>query len=260
MKKKVGKSIGIFSGKGGVGKTTMTLNLAGIYESLGKKVLIMDMDLSSGNVSLALNKPASKTIYNFVDDYNNNRYKDFHDYITPYDEKIDFLACPKDPRQATKIDSKYVELALERAVTNYDLVLVDMNHFLNETNLVLLDSVSSILFVINNDPMDLKNVKSMISIFKDLQKENYKILLYSARDPFKEYFTLYDIKSILKANIDYEITSEFYLKNIDSYVMNGKIVTLQEKAPNTFNKDYTTMVHLGIDLLGQEEVIENEEN
>ena len=71
MKKKVGKSIGIFSGKGGVGKTTMTLNLAGIYESLGKKVLIMDMDLSSGNVSLALNKPASKTIYNFVDDYNN---------------------------------------------------------------------------------------------------------------------------------------------------------------------------------------------
>ena len=54
MKKKMGKSIGFFSGKGGVGKTIMTLNLAGIYESLNKKVLIMDMDLSGGNISLSL--------------------------------------------------------------------------------------------------------------------------------------------------------------------------------------------------------------
>ena len=40
-----GKVISVFSVKGGVGKTTMTLNLAGIYCSMGKRVLIIDMDL-----------------------------------------------------------------------------------------------------------------------------------------------------------------------------------------------------------------------
>lgn len=260
MKKKMGKSIGFFSGKGGVGKTVMTLNLAGIYESLNKKVLIMDMDLSGGNISLCLNQPANKTIYNFVDDFNNNRYRDFHDYVTKYDEYIDFLACPKDPRQATKIDSKYIEIALDKAMGYYDVVLVDMSHILNEVNLVLLDMVSSILFVLNNDPMDLKNVKSMLSIFKDLKKENYKILLYSAKDPFKKYFTSFDMKSILKSSIDYEVSSEFYLKNMDSYIMNGKIVTLQEKTPSVFNKDYTCMMHMAVDFLGHEEVSEDEKN
>ncbi len=260
MKRKTGRSISIFSGKGGVGKTVMTLNLAGIYESLNKKVLIMDMDLSGGNIALCLNKPASKTIYNFMDDYNNNRYKDFFEYVTKYDDYIDFLSCPKDPRQASKIDSKYIEIALEKAIGHYDVVLIDMSHVLNEVNLVLLDMVDEILFVLNNDPMDLKNLKSMLSIFKDLNKDNYKVMLYSARDPFKKYFTLFDMKNILKAHIDYAISSDFYLKNMDSYIMNGQIVTLQEKAASIFNKDYTSMMHAAIDLLGKEEVIKDEEN
>ena len=164
MKKQIGKSLGIFSGKGGVGKTITALNLAGIFEIMAKKVLIMDMDLSNGEIALSLNRPFSKTIYNFAEDYVNNRYENFKDYVTQYDDYIDFLACPKDPRQANKIASKYLEIALDKAVYYYDIVLVDMSHILNETNLVLLDKVDSILFVMNNDPMDLKNMKSLISI------------------------------------------------------------------------------------------------
>ncbi len=252
MKKQVGKSLCLFSGTGGVGKTFLTLCLAGVYESISKKVLIMDMDLSGGCINLAVNKSYEKTIYNFVDDYNNNRFKDFHDYITHYDDFIDILPSPKDPRQATKIDSKYIEIALEKALNYYDIVLIDTNHQLNETNLVLLDAVDEILFVMKNDPMDLKNMRSILSIFRDLEKANYKILLNQSRDPFKKYFTLFDIKNILKANIDYLLTNEFYLKNIDSYVMNGKIVTLEPKAANVFNKDYTTLMKIAVDMLGGE--------
>lgn len=252
MKKKTGKSLCMFSATGGVGKTFLTLCLAGIYEAMEKKVLIFDMDLSGGCITLATNKPFEKTIYNFVDDYNNNRFKDFHDYVVSYDEYIDILPSPKDPRQATKIDSKYIEIALEKATYHYDMVIIDTTHTLNEMNLVLLDSVDNILFVIQNDPMSLKNMKSILSIFRDLDKKNYKILLNESRDPYKKYFTLFDIKNILKTNIDYVLTSEFYLKNIDSYIMNGSIVTLEKKAPNIFNKDYTTLMKIGAEMIGGE--------
>lgn len=257
VKKDLGKSFCLFSAKGGVGKTFLTLCFAGIYEAIGKKVLIMDLDLSSGGISNAVNKPFDKTIYNLVDDYNNNRFKTFDDYVTKYDDFISILPSPKDPRQASKINSKYLEIAIEKAVHHYDVVLIDTTHDLNETNLVIMDEVDNILFVMQNDPMDVKNMKSLLSIFRDLDKDNYRILLNNSRDPFKKYFTQFDLKSILKSNIDYILSSEFYLKNIDTYIMNGVIVTLDKKAPNVFNKDYTTLMKIATDMLGREE---NEKN
>jgi len=252
-KKKKGISLCLFSGKGGVGKSVLALNLAGLYCSIGKRVLLLDLDLSSGSIAVALNKPYEKTIYNFVDDYNNNRFKEFSSYVTKYNDHIDFLPSPKDPRQASKINSKYLEIAMDKATNDYDVVLIDTNHQLNETNLVILDAVDKILFVMQNDPLDLKNMKSILSIFKDLEKANYKILLNNSRDPFKKYFTLFDMKNVLKANIDYVISSEFFLKNMDSYIMNGEIVTLHPKAANTFNKDYTTLMTVAMNSLEREE-------
>ena len=248
-----GKSICIFSAKGGVGKTITTINLAGIYEHLEKKVLIVDLDLSSGGISVSLNLPAQKTIYNFVDDYNNHRYTDFENYITKYDDYIDVLSCPKDPRQANKIDSKYIDLLIDKAVNNYDIVLIDMNHILNEINVVTLDKADLILFVMTNDPLDVKNMKSLISIFNDSEILKYKILLNNSCDPYKNYFSLFDIRNVIKANIDYTLTSSFYIKNIDSYIMNGEIITLQKRMPTLFNKDYSTLMSIALETIKKEE-------
>lgn len=255
MKNK-GVSICVTSAKGGVGKTITTLNLAGIYEHLNKKVLIIDFDLSGGGIATSLNVPVVRSIYNFVDDYNNNRYQDFHNYVTKYDAAIDVLAAPKDPRQASKIDAKYVEIILDKAVFNYDVVLIDTNHTLDEFNILTMDLVDQILFIVTNDPLDLKNMRSLISILKDVNYTNYKVLLNESVLPFKKYFGIYDIKNIIKANIDYVLSSEFFIKNIDSFIMNGKIITLDSKVGTLFGKDYTTLVGMATDFYKLEGVNE----
>lgn len=243
-----GISICITSAKGGVGKTITTLNLAGIYETLKKRVLIIDFDLSGGGISTALNIPQVKSIYNFVDDYNNNRYQDFKNYVTKYDAAIDVLASPKDPRQAGKIDPKYVEIILDKAVFQYDVVLVDTNNELNDFHILTMDLVDKLLLLVTNDPLDIKNMRSLIAIFKDIQYQNFKVLLNCSVFPFKKYFSIYDIKNIIKANIDYVLSSEFYIKNIDGFIMNGKIITLDPKAGALFPKDYTTLMGIATDL------------
>ncbi len=137
------------------------------------------------------------------------------------------------------------------------MVLIDTNHILDEINIVTLDKVDNILFVLSNDPLDLKNMKSLISIFKDSGVTNYKILLNNSCNPYKDYFSLFDIKNIIKANIDYTLTSSFFIKNIDSYIMNGEIITLQNKMATTFNKDYETFMTIALDTIqNKEEILE----
>ena len=47
--------IAVTSGKGGVGKTNISVNMAIAYAQLGKKVILIDGDLGMANVNVLLN-------------------------------------------------------------------------------------------------------------------------------------------------------------------------------------------------------------
>ena len=244
-----GRTICIESTKGGVGKTIFTINMAGIYASINKKVLVIDLDLTSGDLAMCLNKPYEKSIYDLASDLKNNMFDDFNNYVLKYNEYIDCLPCPKDPRQASLIDIRYLDVILDRASYIYDIILIDTNHDMSKTNLYVMDKVDYQLLLVSNDPLNLKSTRTFLSILNKLNINNYKLILNSSFNPYKNYFSLYDIKSILKANIDYHLTSEFYIPNIDKYVMDGKIVTLDGSSARLFNKDYTNLMNLATELM-----------
>ncbi len=222
------KIITVTSVKGGTGKTTTVLNLAGTFSTLDKRTLIIDLDLYSGSIAASLNINDDNNVYRLVNDISNNVFDYMENYVTAYNDKIDVIAAPKDPRMANKISSKYLSIILTRASMRYDVILIDTNHVIDEINLTVMDLSDEIVYIINNDPMDLKNMKTMISIYKDMDKENYKIILNESADRLRDYFTKYDIKNIIKDNIDYTIPASFYIKTIDKYVLDGQILTLNK--------------------------------
>ena len=244
-----GKIISVSSVKGGVGKTTILTNLAGIYCSLNKKVLIVDFDLYSGGVAVSLNVKNAKDIYMMIDSMRNNRFTELKNYIATYNSNIDVLACPKDPREASKVESRFIPTIFELEKKEYDVVLVDTTHVLDEINLTILDYSYMTLFVITNDLVDLKNMKSLVTIFKDTGKKNYLTVLNNSRDIGKDYLSLFDIRNIIKTNIDYTISKNYYIKNIDKYVMNGEILTLNKKINMFHQNDVSNMKKMAMDLL-----------
>lgn len=253
MKNSKGKIITVTSTKGGVGKTITTLNLAGTYASLGYKVLVLDLDLYGGAVATYLNSNNDKTIFNLVEDYTNNRYEKIEDYIFKYNENIDIIAAPKDPRMANKIDSKYIPLILRNVVYKYDAILVDTNHILDETNLVVLDNSDEILYIFTNDTFDLKNTKSFISIMKDVGFTNYHTILNESIALSQNYYSMYDIRSIIKSNVDYTISKSMHIRNIDKYIIDGEILIFNKKLSFSDKKEWNKLKTLAESLLDKED-------
>ena len=219
----------VTSVKGGVGKTTTILSLAGIYSRMQKRVLIVDLDFYSGDIAATLNIKYDLDIYNLFEDLNNNTFDSLDNYVTKYDDFISIMAAPKDPRYARKISRKILDVIFYKAAMKYDVILIDTNHILTDINLFAFDYSDQILYLINNDSMNLKNMKTMVSILSDMGKTNYKIILNESNYKGKNYYNKYDIKNIINKNINYIIPSNFYIKNIDKYIIEGKILTLDNK-------------------------------
>ncbi len=247
-----GKIISINSVKGGVGKTTLALSLSGIYSLMKKRVLLIDLDLYSGGISTCLDINNKKDIFMLIDSISNNRFTSLNDYIVSYNNNIDVIPSVKDPRLATRIDSKYIPVIFNLAKNDYDVIIVDTNHVLDATNLTILDNVDVSLYVITNDIVDLKNMKSLVSIFKDTGKTNYLTILNGSINPKTDYLSLFDIRTVIRTNVDYTISKNFYIKNIDKYLLAGDILTLNSNINNTYQRDINNMKRLATNILNME--------
>ena len=116
------------------------------------------------------------------------------------------------------------------------------------------------LFIITNDLVDLKNMKSIVSIFKDADKNNYLICLNNSRDTGKDYLSMFDIRNIIKDNIDYTISKNFYIKNIDKYVLNGEILTLNKNINRFHSGDINNMKKMALDLIDDKHIEDVKKN
>ncbi len=246
---KKGKIITVTSAKGGVGKTIFLLNLAGIFSRMKQKVLIVDCDLVGGAVALDLNLNPIKNIFHISDDIFNNRYQNYTDYLTSYQDNIDIVASCKDPKQALKIDMNYIMMFLKQVKNEYDIILVDTTHGFTKENINILDQSDIILYMMTNDIMDIKNTKSYMEVMNDIEMDHIKIILNNSRDINLNYFSKYDIRSMIGRNIDYSLDRSLYIKNITSFLIEGEIFTLNKSLTFKDKNDLKKLENMARDLI-----------
>ena len=128
----------------------------------------------------------------------------------------------------------------------YDVVLIDTSHVLVDLNIVIYDNSDTILNIISNDPIDLVNTKTFVSIVRDVNFSDLRILLNESNSMEEKYFSLFDIRSFINNNIDYKLGREFFIKNLDKYVIDGKITTLCNVYKDSLNKTFSK---IALDLL-----------
>lgn len=244
-----GKSLCIYSPKGGVGKTILAMNLAGVASLKNKRVLLVDYDMFNGGMCVLINDEINKTVYNLVDDLANNRFKSIDEYIYKYNDNIDILCSPKDPRQGVKIDAKFLNIILEKVVNVYDLIIIDTSSALDEINLFTLDSADNILFVASNDMFCIKNLKNIINIFNDSGFTNYKVLYNSSFDFKDQFYSPINVQKLIDTKINYKLEKDFFFKQISSYLYEYKIPMLEKDNYKKYKTSFKTLNTILDDIL-----------
>jgi pilus assembly protein CpaE len=129
----------VFSPKGGVGTTTVATNLALLAaEQHPNNTLILDLDLSFGQVASHLNLQPKQTLLELIRDDNAlHEVELFRTFAVHHASGVHLLAAPLTPGFAHQFTSDHFELILARALEAYEIVVIDGGALLDDRMLAI---------------------------------------------------------------------------------------------------------------------------
>ena len=170
----VAQKISIISGKGGVGKTTVSLGLSMSLRSKGKRVLLLDCDYNLSNAIIKLGLPLGNDFYELL-----CGKKKFDECIRKWNG-IDLLSGCNGSLDlfAAKfqLDLSIIDLITE-VEASYDYIILDCPAGLDKFSLALNSYSNDRIVVVNPDRSSITDAYSIIKILNKKYgvKENYML-------------------------------------------------------------------------------------
>ncbi|WP_046175038.1 MinD/ParA family protein [Domibacillus indicus] len=169
------KTLAVVSGKGGVGKTNISVNLAIGLAKLNKKVLLFDMDIGMGNIYHLINGDASLSIVDFFE-----RNRSIDQLVQTGPGGISYIHGGSAFSELFEWKQEYKEkwmAALETLSTEYDFLLFDMGAGANAASLNILEAADEVLAVTTPEPTAMTDAYSMLKFIymRDHEKSFYLI-------------------------------------------------------------------------------------
>ncbi len=166
------KVVSIASGKGGVGKSTMTANMAFLLSQKGYKVAVLDADIGLANMQVLFNIKPTATFFDYIDGNTS-----FDEILTQTQYDNITLCAGKSGYEYTKSSSSLVFSRVVNDIVQlnkYDILLIDTSAGLNEYVQEFLDIADEILAITTTDPSAITDAYALI---KMLSKTKNKILI-----------------------------------------------------------------------------------
>jgi flagellar biosynthesis protein FlhG len=223
VKIKTAKVITITSGKGGVGKTNITVNMALAMSQLGLRVVILDADLGLANVDVLFGVVPKFTLVDVI----RNR-KNIFNILCNGPENIKFISGGSGVEELVKLDTeqlgKFIEnIALLDKIA--DIILIDTGAGLSDNVISFVMAADEVLVVTTPEPTSITDAYALIKMISNRdQSKTIKVIVNKAESAVEATNILQKFSLVAEKFLKIQLDSLGYILQDDSVI---KAVKLQ---------------------------------
>lgn len=180
MKQQMVKVIAVTGGKGGVGKTNVTLNLAMAMAQMGKKVLVLDADLGLANCDVMLGLRVEKNLFHVL-----SGEAELDDILIEGPFGIKIVPATSGTQSMTELSpAEHAGLirAFSELRTAFDVLLVDTAAGISDMVLSFSRASQDVLVVVCDEPSSITDAYALMKILsREHSVQRFKIVANMVR-------------------------------------------------------------------------------
>ena len=183
--KKTARIISVTSGKGGVGKTSLSVNLEAHLSKQGTKILLIDADLGLSNVEIMLGVTPSYTLKDVI-----KHGKDIEDVIINGPYNLDFISGGNgflELAELSEIEREEILIKIHKLEELYDIIIIDTGAGISKNVTAFLTISDEIIVITTSEPTALTDAYSIMKVISE-EKLKQKIGLIINRVKTKSEF------------------------------------------------------------------------
>ena len=191
------KIINVCSGKGGVGKTTVAVNMAAALQKLNKRVVIVDCNLTTSHLGVMFDLYSTgKSINGFL----RGEIK-LEDAVHMHKSGLHIVPAALELDELADINTDIIKHALQETFKHYDYVILDSAPGIGREALIAMKACDEAVFVASPHIPSLVDVLKTKNVAKKLGVYNAGVILNRVRGR------------------DYEITEDDVFKFADMHLL-----------------------------------------
>ncbi|MBI9092426.1 MAG: AAA family ATPase [Desulfobacterium sp.] len=209
---KGGEIVSVFSLKGGVGVTTIAINLAShVFDLTRDKVLLFDLNLFMGDISSYLNIETAYTPYDLLRDVERMDENLMFSSVDQHDAGFYVMTTPGEISDSDQVSPADILSMLGVLKKHFDYIIVDCPHDFSERTLKVC-SFSDTVFVVTQQTIPtVKSVQKVIEFFRDMEFDPDKVQVIINRYLKDSTMEASDLEGVFQKKIFSKISNDYPL-------------------------------------------------
>jgi pilus assembly protein CpaE len=166
-----GSVITVFGAKGGIGKTTVAVNLAAaLVQETGQSIVLVDGDNGFGDVCGMLDMQPERSVIDLARDLSKVTRDELPKYLMQHSSGLNVLAAPSQTMAWRSIKADDFRKIIELLSKSHDIVVIDTVGILNDLTLAALQASSLVLWVVTTE---FASVRDSLRALEALRSASY---------------------------------------------------------------------------------------